>query len=281
VIAREPVLGAPDHADHAGVAEQRVDGGLDLLDPHDLAHGPIGLDLGAGVEQEVTRAGEAVARIDGPHLGGAARQAAAAVVPPVRRDPVPRGRRRVRLLVEEAGPGLEVDRGAVGGQRAHRQPDGDVAAPAARDVELEPHPRGGRDPRLVVDQAGQPHQRPALRRRLDPGLGRDPVLLVAQIVGERGERLEEHHAEVGLGPLLPGRVAQRREVEEGALEAGEVLGEVVDGGPIVVEGRAGRRIDLAVERRRTAGLEREVDAIEERIERGRGQRQRVDREVAG
>ena len=75
----------------------------------------------------------------------------------------------------------------------------------------------------------------------------DPILRVAQLVGDRAQSLEEHDAEIGLGPFLPVRITHGREIEQRLPETQEVLGEVVDRRRVGSERRARHGGRLAVE----------------------------------
>src|SRR5207253_1772636 len=92
---------------------------------------------------------------------------------------------------------------------------------------------------------------------------------------------QEHHAEVRLRPLLPLRITEGREVEQGLAEGEEVLGQVVDRRRVRRHGRAGGGGRAAVQVGGAAGLERERGAGEVGVEGGAADRQRVRREVAG
>ena len=117
----------------------------------------------------------------------------------------------------------------------------------------------------VADQAGVAAHGDAEAGGAQVGLGGDGILVVAEPVADVGEQLEEHDADVRHVPLLPLRHRQGETVQEELPEAGVVLGEIVDVGGRLRPGRAdGRR--LAVEIGGAAGLEREGDRGELRIE---------------
>ena len=231
---------------------------------------------------------------DEVEIGRAGGQAALAVVPVVGPEagPVPAGveggptgrdgadadraRQAHRRVLD-----LEVDDRPVRSERTdqHRQPR--VDRPARRHVELQDRRRDGRRGRLVVDEPGVPDDRQSLGRGLDRRLRRDAVLVVAELVGHRRERLHQHDAEVCLGPLHPGRVAQGGELRQGLLEAGEVLGEVVDRHLLGRRFRAARRGRRAVQRGGAVRLERERHLAEEGVELVARDGQEVGGEVPG
>ena len=57
---------------------------------------------------------------------------------------------------------------------------------------------------------------------------RSRVLIVAQIVGGIGQKLDDRHAKIGGQALLPGRIALGDQIHHQAAEALIVLGEVVE-----------------------------------------------------
>ncbi len=87
---------------------------------------------------------------------------------------------------------------------------------------------------LVVDQARVAAYRDALAGRLEVGLGGDGVLVVAEVIADVGEDLDEGDAEVGGVALLPVRHDERQAVQDQGAEAGVVLGEVVDLGLVAL-----------------------------------------------
>ncbi len=123
-------------------------------------------------------------------------------------------------------------------------------------------------------------QRAPLARGLEVRLARHPVLVVGQLVAERGHHLGEHDPGVGLEPVLPVGVAQGGEVEERPAQAPEVPGEIVDRRVHLVVGRAERRLGRAVEVARAGGLEAEDEAVEVRVDPRVVDRQHVEREAA-
>ena len=108
-------------------------------------------------------------------------------------------------------------------------------------------------------------QRDAAARGADVGLGADRVLLVAQVIGGVGERLDHRDAEIGGVRLGPARRQHRQAVEHHLTKTAVVLGQVVDVGSALRRRRAavGRQ---AVGGRGAAGLEGEVDAGQLRID---------------
>ena len=127
-------------------------------------------------------------------------------------------------------------------------------------------------------------------RGAEVGLGGDRVLVVAEVVADVGEQLDERDAEVGGAALAPVRHRHGEAVEDQPAEAGVVLGEVVEVRRRQL--RLGRHVVVgrAVEVRRAVDLERERHlrrARDRSPPAGRGDRgerhepQRVGREVAG
>ena len=272
------------------VAEQGIGCLLHLRDFDQLADGRIGAVRCGRVEQQLLAGVEPEAMANDVEAGRAREQAALAVVPVVGREtgPVPAGVDGDADRAREARAGvfdLEVDDGPVRSERT--EPQRRVDRPARcgrrgrRHVELQDGRRDGRRGRLVVDEPGMADDRQPLGRGLERRLRRDAVLIVAEFVGHRRERLHQHDAEVCLRPLHPGGVAQGGELRQCLLEAGEVLGEVVDRHLLVRRLRAARRGRRAVERRGAVRFERERRLVEEGVELGARDGQAVGREVPG
>jgi hypothetical protein len=78
---------------------------------------------------------------------------------------------------------------------------------------------------------------------------------MAQVIGQRRERFQEHHPEVRLGTFLPLGIAQRGKIQERLAEAEEVLRQIVDRRRIAWQRRTGRRRRFAIQGRRAAGFE--------------------------
>jgi hypothetical protein len=117
----------------------------------------------------------------------------------------------------------------------------------------------------VVDEHGMPAQRNPPARRLEIGLRRDRILLIAELIAHIGEKLDKGDAEIGDARLLPLRRELRHPVKHQAAEALVVLGEIIDVG----RDRLLRRADvhwLAIEIRRAFDLEGEIDRVELRVE---------------
>ena len=294
VVGGQRVRWLPDDARHrrrAGVRRRRQHEWIGrFLDGHDVDQRPPGRARRRRrrIDQQRLPGRQAQAVAEHPHLACACPQAALAVVPPVRRDLAAVAARidrvrgnvqRARRGIDEPGAGLELDGDAVGalcGDEQARRHRG-----RGLHVELQQYARRRRRPRLVVHQARVTDDRAALGRRLQRRLGGDPVLDVAQIIGDATERLHEYHAEVGLRPLRPFGVAERGEVRQGTPEAREVLGQVVDRRRVGRQRRADDRRRRAIEFGRAAGLEREARVVEERIEDGAHEHECVEREVTG
>ena len=138
-----------------------------------------------------------------------------------------RGRQAAILVA----PGVEIEtvmRGADGGaaQRLEHQdglarrlrPRGDLQAATGRQggnvVHVELQPGIGRAPiDLVADQRQMVRHRAALRRGVEIGLAGQPVLHHTEAVGRGGEQFHQHHAEIGLAALGPGRHAGGDEIQ--------------------------------------------------------------------
>jgi hypothetical protein len=155
---------------------------------------------------------------------------------------------------------------------------------AGVDGELQPGARTQPFVELVVHEARELGERATLGQRLQIAFAGVAVLHVAELVTERRHQLGDHRADVGRNPLLPVRVALRREIEQRVAQALEVAREIVDR---PVDARLLRAVVArsAVEVARAALLERELDRIEEGIDPGRGvivdERQAVDLKPAG
>ncbi len=279
-LARQGVVRAPGDARHPGRRtarrEQRVLAFLDRGQVHDLAQA---LARQVGLDQQRSSDGKAEADALQPHLGGAAGEAAIGVVPPIGGDRiVPVHRDGVGGRACEACPDLERRLGPVGacGADLHARRQG-----PARDLAEQKRRSADRRKRLVVNQPGQAGHRSALRRGLQGRLGGHPILHVAEFIGDAAQRFHEHHPEIRLGPFLPLRIAQGRELAQRLFEAQEVLGQIVDGGNVDVVRRAVRRGGLAVEIAGAEDLEGELDALVGAVEPGGvDQRQPIVGEVA-
>jgi hypothetical protein len=79
----------------------------------------------------------------------------------------------------------------------------------------------------IVDEPRMAADRGALPRRLQIGFGGDRVLIVAEIVADISEELDQRHAEVGRMPFRPVRNEQSHSVHQELAEARIVLGEIV------------------------------------------------------
>ena len=118
-----------------------------------------------------------------------------------------------------------------------------------------------------------------LARGVEVGLGRDGILVVAEVVADVGEQLDERDADVRDVALGPARQQQRQAVEDELAQAREVARQVVE--LRLLEPRLDARADRqAVEVARAVDVEDELGAVE----RGIGSRdidepQRVRREV--
>ena len=81
----------------------------------------------------------------------------------------------------------------------------------------------------VVDEpCVTPHRLPQARG-VEVRLGRDRVLVVAQLVADVREQLDQRDPEIGDVPLPPVGDEQREAIEQEAAEGRVVLGEIVDG----------------------------------------------------
>ena len=117
----------------------------------------------------------------------------------------------------------------------------------------------------VVDESGVSSDGGAAPCGLEVRLGRDRVLLVAEVVADVGEVLDQRDAEIRGAAIAPGRDEERQPVEEESPEGWVVLGEVID--LRFVDRRAQADVDvLAVEVRGTVDLVAEWDPREDRIE---------------
>ncbi len=130
---------------------------------------------------------------------------------------------------DEAAPG----QGRAGGD--------DVGHPCS-DPELDPG--AGVHPVVhgVVDEAGVAADGDAAAGGAQIGLRRDGVLLVAQLVADVGEQLDQGGADVGRVALVPVRLEEGEAVEEHPAERPVVLGQPVDGR--MLEHRRRARIGL-------------------------------------
>ena len=90
----------------------------------------------------------------------------------------------------------------------------------------------------VVEQARVPPHRDAPARRAEVGLRRHRVLVVAELVADVREQLDERDLEVGRVALVPVGRDHGHPVEHQPPEARVVLGQVVDLGLVEGPGRA-------------------------------------------
>ena len=233
---RQRVVGEPAHCTDR-LAGQRIDatdgiGGQ----PHGVAPrgigvlGPAGARVAHLLEHEHVAGGEAEhgRRSAQRELGGPGGQAAALVAPRVHLDRVARHEQLLdgvhRLELHAVAGWRVVDRRGdrpAGGDRRHQR----VTA-IGRRLEHHPGPRVAPVVHRVVDQPGVAAHGDAPARRAEVGLAGDGVLVVAEVVGGVGQRLDQGDADVGgaaLGPLGH-RLAEP--VEDQPAERGVVLGEV-------------------------------------------------------
>ena len=141
---------------------------------------------------------------------------------------------------------------------------------------------------LVIDQLGVAAGGDAAARGAEIGLRADGVLLVTEVVGEVGLRLNQGDADVGLVRFGPGGREHRHAVQHHLAEGGKILGEVVDVGLDRGRRRAAV-VGRAIGDGGAAGFEGEGDGRELGIEArgrvggvGRGdKRERVGGKIAG
>ena len=104
----------------------------------------------------------------------------------------------------------------------------DATSPAST-TELDPGAGVAAVVHGVVDQPGVAADRDAAARGAEVGLGGDRVLLVAQVVADVGQQLDQRDARGRPGCARASRgIEQRQPVEHQPAEARVVLGEVVD-----------------------------------------------------
>ncbi|THD35873.1 MAG: hypothetical protein E7773_07950 [Sphingomonas sp.] len=101
-----------------------------------------------------------------------------------------------------AGDAWRVDRGDLCRERGARRDDDAVP----RGLEVHPRPRVAAFVERVVEQPRMPSHRHSPPRGLEIGLGRDRVLIIAQIIGDIGEHFDQ--SDVDIGGMLGGRVAR-------------------------------------------------------------------------
>ena len=189
-------------------------------------------------------------------------------------------RRRAGDTAEEAGGdvGDGVDPREEDARGGHRLVDQD----------LDPRPGAAAVVHRVVDQTGVALDRDPPARGAQVRLGRDGVLAIGEVVADIRQQLDQRDPDVGHVPLAPVRIERPDPVEQEPPEGRVVACQVVE---------VDRRPDLgrtdvprqAVEVGRAVDLEREVHGRQQRVEtrrrgrvqRGGGERQPVDREVAG
>ena len=170
----------------------------------------------------------------------AARQAAAQVAPGVERQRVQVGEQLdlVRRLEHRGAGGERVAQVLAVRREPHRQ----IAAAgeqrraawaatwSAATSHVHPGARVAAVVQRVVDQPRMAPHRHALVRGGEIGLVGDRVLAVRQVVGRIGQQLDQRHADVGGGALVPAGREQAQPVEHQAAKAGVVLRQVVDVG---------------------------------------------------
>ena len=272
----ERVVGVPgDLGDgHAGRGRRlleeparRVDAAGHRDQPHRVAVGGIGVDLGAGggvgglgEHEHVALAQQRVVatqrRRGGPRVAGRPRAR------PRCGRRARRGRRGARRRHRRGRQGSRTPPAAPAGRRARSSPvpgasvlsSVEVTRVKARESRWErggggrrpqPQPHPGVAPLVhaVVDEPGVAAQRDPAPRGAEVGLGGDRVLAPRQLVGHVGQRLHQRDADVGRVALRPRRRQLAEPLQHGAAEAGEVLGQVVDARPLTLGhvSAAGRR----------------------------------------
>ena len=271
VIVYQCISGAPVDVRNRGVAKERIhflDGVIRKArsarsKTNDLPERDVGGSLGRSVDQKPLASKKVETVIFDPHLTGATGKTAHALVPEIGHDVVPGRVDDIVGGIVQPEAGLEVDGATIGRRGADQQSGWNRPG---ENIEFEHCPSRCCGRRLIVNQPSQADDRAPLRGRLEDGLSRDPILGVAQVVGERAESFHEHHTEVGLGSLAIPGVTDGRKIGKRFPEAQEVLGQIVDGRRCPGRHRARRRCRGAIQVRLTSCFEREARVVEEAIQ---------------
>ena len=126
-------------------------------------------------------------------------------------------------------------------------------------LEKEPGPRVATFVQNVIDQARVTPDGDAFARRIEICLGRDRVLIIAEIIAGIGEHFDECDAEIGHVALAPFRHGEREAIENELAETGIIFRQIIDLRLVAFFGRTDAR-GPAIQLARTARLERKIPA---------------------